>query len=350
MRKFDYLFLKEAIPGRLIRLAEDIAELRTKESFYKKSNEDTFAALKERTVFDSVCSSNEIDGVTTTDARIRALINGDYPTSKDEAMIRGYADSLDMIGIQHEKLSFDEELILNIHKMIFGNGEQGSMSSSVSGYKTEDIYIFGMGADGSNRVRLNPVAADEIPAAIAELTDACNAAMRDPEVPKLFMIPCVVLDFLRIQPFGDGNERISRLLGEFLLFKSGLDICTFVPLSKLLQKRKDEYYSAIEKSSDNWAENENDYLPFIEFMLQMIKWAYHELDDNFIEVTRKKASKQERIESILMNTFVPVSKNEIMERLPDVSVRTVEVTLKRLLDEGKISKVGSFRDARYKKK
>ena len=31
------------------------------------------------------------------------------------------------------------------------------------------------------------------------------------------------------------------------------------------------------------------------------------------------------------------------------SVRTVEVTLKRLLDENKIMKVGSFRDARYKK-
>ena len=39
-----------------------------------------------------------------------------------------------------------------------------------------------------------------------------------------------------------------------------------------------------------------------------------------------------------------------MERLPDVSVRTVEVTLKRLLDEEKIMKVGSFRDARDKKK
>ena len=51
-----------------------------------------------------------------------------------------------------------------------------------------------------------------------------------------------------------------------------------------------------------------------------------------------------------MNTYVPMSKSEIMERLPDVSVRTVEVTLKRLLDEDKIMKVGSFRDARYKKK
>ena len=78
--------------------------------------------------------------------------------------------------------------------------------------------------------------------------------------------------------------------------------------------------------------------------------AYHELDDHFVEDTRRKASKQERIEAILMNTYVPVSKSEIMERLPDVSVRTVEVTLKRLLDEDKIMKVGSFRDARYKKK
>ena len=343
MREFNYAFLKGPVPGRLIHLVEEITELKTKEVYHKLSNEGTFKSLKDKVVFDSVCSGNAIDGITVTDARIQGIIDGEQGTTRDEQMINGYKDALSLINIQHDKMSFDQELIRNIHRMIFGD-----VSKEEAGiYKTEDIYIFGMGGD---RVRLNPISAEDIPVAVEKMIRAYNVALGDEEVSKLLLIPCVVFDFLRIQPFGEGNERISRLLTSFLLFKSGFDVGGYIPLEKLTEKRKDEYYSALEKSSDEWVEGKNDYIPFIEFTLQVILRAYHELDDHFVEVTRKKVSKQERIESILMNTYVPMSKSEIMERLPDVSVRTVEVTLKRLLDEDKIMKVGSFRDARYKKK
>ena len=343
MREFNYSFLKGPVPGRLIHLAEEISELKTKEAYHKLSNEGTFKSLREKVVFDSVCSGNAIDGITATDARIQGIIDGEQGVTREEQMINGYKDALNLINIQHDKMKFDQEFIRNIHRMIFSD-----VSKEEAGlYLKEDIYIFGLGGD---RVRLNPISAEDIPVAVEKMINAYNRAISDDEMPKLLLIPCVAFDFLRIQPFGEGNERISRLLTNFLLFKSGFDVGGYIPLEKLTEKRKDDYYTALEKSSDNWAEGESDYIPFVEFTLQVILRAYHELDDHFVEVTKKKVSKQERIESILMNTYVPMSKSEIMERLPDVSVRTVEVTLKRLLDDGKIMKVGSFRDARYKKK
>ena len=346
MRKYDYSFLKGPVPGRLIRLVEEISVLKTKEEYHKRSSEATFQSLREKVIFDSVCSGNAIDGITATDARIEGLIGGDYASTRDEMMIIGYKDALNLINIQHNKLQFDQEILRNLHKMIFSD----AMPEEAGIYKTNDIFIFGMGGEGQERVRLNPVSAADIPVATEQMIRAYQAAIRDEEVPNLLIIPCVVLDFLRTQPFGEGNERISRLLTSFLLYKSGFDVGGFVSLEKLIEKRKDDYITAQEKSSDNWVEEKNDYIPFAEFILQIVARAYHELDDHFVEDTRKKASKQERIEAILMNTYVPISKSEIMERLPDVSVRTVEVTLKRLLDEGKIMKVGSFRDARYKRK
>ncbi len=346
MRKFDYSFLKGSVPGRLIPQIEDIAVLRTKEDYHKKTNAGTFSSLREKVVFQSVCSSNAIDGISATDARMQGLIEGDRPSSRDEKMIVGYKDAMNLVNIQHEKLKFNQELIRNLHKMIFSEAAPQEAGT----YKTEDVYLFGMGEDDSNRVRLNPISAEDIPVALEQVIRAYNVAIADEEVPKLLLIPCVVLDFLCIQPFAEGNERISRLLMNFLMLKNGFDAGSYIALEKLTEKRKDDYYTALEKSSDKWVDQENDYLPFAEFMLQIAARGYHELDDHFVEVSRKKASKQERIEAILMNTYVPISKSEIMERLPDVSVRTVEVTLKRLLDEDKIMKVGSFRDARYKKK
>ena len=349
MRTFDYMFLKDAVPGRFVGVCERIVAMKTKEWYHKQSNEGTFSALREKVGFESVESSHAIDGITATEARIRGLLDGDMPETKDEKMIAGYYDAFNLITIQHEKLTFSEELFRNLHRMIFHD----VIPPEAGTYKTEDIYIFGMdpdSAEGDNRVRLNPIAAEDIPTALAQMIQAYNTAIRDEEIPEIMLIPCVVLDFLRIQPFAEGNERISRLLTIFLLQKAGLDVGSYISIEKMIEKRKEDYYAALEKSSDAWTEGDNDYNPFISFMLQIFERAYHELDDHFVENTRKKVSKQERIESILMNTYVPVSKSEIMERLPDVSVRTVEVTLKRLLDEDKIMKVGSFRDARYKKK
>ena len=41
------------------------------------------------------------------------------------------------------------------------------------------------------------------------------------------------------------------------------------------------------------------------------------------------------------------SKQEIAEKVPDISVRTVELVLGQLQKKGEIKKIGSFRDARY---
>lgn len=48
-----------------------------------------------------------------------------------------------------------------------------------------------------------------------------------------------------------------------------------------------------------------------------------------------------------MGAIVPVSKQDIMAKVPDVSVKTVELVLNKMLKERKIKKIGTFKDARY---
>ncbi len=51
-----------------------------------------------------------------------------------------------------------------------------------------------------------------------------------------------------------------------------------------------------------------------------------------------------------MNSLVPISKREIMAALPDVSQRTVELCLHKMVSEGSVERIGGNRNARYRRK
>lgn len=55
------------------------------------------------------------------------------------------------------------------------------------------------------------------------------------------------------------------------------------------------------------------------------------------------------MEALLRDMYAPISKAEICERLPEVSVTTVERALGNLVKAGIIEKMGTYRDARYRK-
>ena len=48
-----------------------------------------------------------------------------------------------------------------------------------------------------------------------------------------------------------------------------------------------------------------------------------------------------------MGAIVPISKQEIIAKVPDISVKTVELVLSKLMKEEKIKKIGTYKDARY---
>ncbi|MCF0130809.1 MAG: hypothetical protein HUJ71_03735 [Pseudobutyrivibrio sp.] len=67
---------------------------------------------------ESVKGSNAIEGIITTDDRIREIVNGSIPISHDEMEISGYKDALNLINTSYEDLDFTEDVILSFHKML----------------------------------------------------------------------------------------------------------------------------------------------------------------------------------------------------------------------------------------
>ncbi len=95
-------------------------------------------------------------------------------------------------------------------------------------YKADDNVILEVDASGKRKIRFSPIPASETEAAMEQLELAYLAAGSDSNINQLLLIPCVILDFLCIHPFQDGNGRMSRLLSLLLLYKSGYDVGKYV--------------------------------------------------------------------------------------------------------------------------
>ncbi len=346
MHKFDYSFLKENIPGNIIGIADIIADLNSKEHIRKQQYVATFEKLRDKAIVESIKGSNAIEGIVTTDDRIRDLVAGKAPVSHQEKEINGYKDALKMIHENYDEMDITEETILFFHKLI----EEMVAPSEAGHYKKHDNLIMEYHADGSRKVRFRPVSAKETPEAIEQMLLAYYDARQDSDIPKLFLIPCVILDFLCIHPFLDGNGRVSRLLSVLMLYIAGYDIGRYISFEGQINKYKDSYYQALQESSIGWHDNTNDYMPCIINFVQILYRCFKDLDDVFMDFSLKKAKKSERVEAVVLAAIVPISKAEVLDKLPDVSVKTVELVLGKLVQEGKVEKIGSFRDARYIKR
>ena len=214
-------------------------------------------------------------------------------------------------------------------------------------YKTSDNIIAGIDGQGRRKVRFCPTPAEETKEAMEQLELAYLEARDDANINQLLLIPCVVLDFLCIHPFSDGNGRMSRLLSLLLLYKNGFDAGKYISFEQQIDRYKGFYYEALRQSSIGWEANANDYTPFIENFLSTVYMCYKELDMRFAVFDNGRVTKKERVEAAVFGSLTPISKAEICALLPDVSPTTVEAALGAMVKNGRIRRVGASRAARY---
>jgi Fic family protein len=348
MHTFNYSFLKTMkIPPSFLSLSNAIFTMKGKEIALMKEYPSIFESLKQIAIVQSVKGSNAIEGVVATDKRIKDLVLGNsVPLDHAEQEIKGYQDALSVVHQNGLSLQFNEDTIRSLHRLM----RERAQIENRGEWKKDDNVVTETHQDHSVKVRWNPTPASLTPQAMGDLALSYRAAVSDSQINRLLLIPCVILDFLCVHPFDDGNGRVSRLLSLLLLNKADFDITRYVSFEEEINKDKGAYYEALENSSLGWHENKNDYLPFVGNFLLTLARCYQELDKRFLILNGEKMSKNERIERTVSASFIPVSKAEIQDLLPDVSVTTIEAVLAKMVKENKIEKLGTFKNARYFKK
>ena len=345
MRAFHYKTeYQKLLTPEIVSYLTQIHEQKGKQSRLSGAQQDVLDELLEIAKIQSTEASNRIEGIITTDDRLKLLVmNKTTPRSRSEREIAGYRDVLTTIHESYEYIPVRSGMILQLHRDLY----KFSGLSIGGSFKSSDNVIAETLPDGTKRVRFQPVPAWETPEAMDSVCASINEALNDPELDDLLLIPLFILDFLCIHPFDDGNGRMSRLLTLLLLYRTGYQIGKYISIEKLIADSKTSYYEALQASSENWHEGSNDYLPFVRYMLGVILAAYREFADRAEIMLEAGNSKFGRIRRIIRGTTGRITKTEIMAQCPDISQITIQRALKELLDNGDIIKIGGGRYTSY---
>ena len=348
MRTFDYTKTAPSLlTPEIIGLITAIHEHKGRQDLFLETGPNELNTLTEVAIIQSTGASNRIEGIFTSDKRLKELVSRKIePHNRSEQEIAGYRAVLATIHENYEYIFPSANLLLQLHRDLYSYS-----TGAVGGnYKNTDNVITETDEKGHSKARFIPVPAFHTAEAVDILCDNFNRTWNNGKIDKLLLIPMFILDFLYIHPFNDGNGRMSRLLTLLLLYKAGYQVGKYISIEMLIEKTKETYYEALQVSSVRWHDTDNTYEPFVIYYLGIINKAYAEFEDRIRHVRTKKTSKPERIKDLISGRVGQITKKEIMELCPDISKVTIERTLTRLVKEGYIAKIGAGPATAYVRK
>ena len=345
MRTLDYIKeYQKLLSPEIVSFLTQIHEQKGQQNLFVEAHKDALSELLEIAKIQSTEASNRIEGIITTDDRLKKIVlDKTTPKGRSEREIAGYRDVLNTIHENYDFIPVRPNMILQLHRDLYKYSNLAIGGS----FKNSDNIIAEELPDGTKRVHFQPVPAWETSEAMDILCSTFVDALADVELDSLILIPMFILDFLCIHPFNDGNGRMSRLMTLLLLYQSGYFVGKYISIERLIADSKETYYEVLQQSSAEWHEGTNDYLPFVRYMLGIVVAAYREFTSKVDILITRGLLKPERVREIIRSTTGRITKTQIMKQCPDISQKTVERALKELMDSGWIIKIGGGRYTSY---
>lgn len=317
MRTFNYSSIKEQKwDSEILGLIAAIYRYAGKQELYLKQKPNELEKLVEVAKIQSTEASNAIEGIVTTNTRIRQLVEEKTtPKNRDEQEIAGYRDVLNVIHKSFDAIPITKNYILQLHKILYSHMN-------------------------------NPLAPFETPEALDRICEEYNLVIGNFEVEPLIVIPIFIHDFLCIHPFNDGNGRMSRLLTTLLLYRNGFYVGKYISLEAKIAGNKDLYYDALSRAQEGWHEGTEDAVPFIKYLLGTILAAYKDFEDRF-SIVEEKMPAIDIVRKVTLNKIGKFTKQDIRELCPALSVSSVEGALRKLVKAGELKREGSGKGTYY---
>lgn len=344
MRTFNYSLIKDQkwdsdILGYIAAIYKEAG----KQELYLKQRPDELEKLVEIAKIQSTEASNAIEGIVTTNTRVRQLVEEKTtPKNRNEQEIAGYRDVLNIIHESFDAIPITRNYILQLHKIMYGH-----MNNPMAGQtKNVQNYISASYPDGHTEILFTPLPPYETPEALDRICEEYNLVIGNFELEPLIVIPIFIHDFLCIHPFNDGNGRMSRLLTTLLLYRSGFYVGKYISLEAKIAKDKDLYYQALGQAQLGWHEGTEDAVPFIKYILSTILAAYKDFGDRFA-IVEEKLPAIDMVRKAAENKIGRFTKQDIRELCPSLSVSTIEGALRKMVSAGELRREGTGKSTCY---
>jgi Fic family protein len=332
------------LPMSTAWLLNDIAEAKGKQELFTHQAPQMLKTLREMALIQSTESSNRIEGITVATDRLRPLVLGNArPKDRSEQEVQGYRLALNEIHTRHEKLPITPDTLKHLHALCQGaSGDAGQ-------FKRIDNEVVELRPGAAPVIRFKCVSAKQTPAAVDELCLLYRHALDQDNIPPLIAIAALVLDFLCIHPFRDGNGRVSRLLTLLALYQHGYEVGRYISLERLIEESKEDYYEVLNRSSKHWHEGRHELTPWMNLLLAVIRRGYAEFEKRAGQVKAPRGAKTALVENAINSFPAQFTITELEQKCPGVSRDMLRYLLNRLQQQKRIKCVKLGRNSLWQK-
>ena len=164
MRNYEYnKKWQQLLTPEIVTMLSQIHEFKGEQNLFIEAQSDTLTQLVEIAKTQSTEASNKIEGIFTSDERLKKLVtNKTTPRSRNEQEIAGYRDVLSTIHDSYEFIPVRPSIILQLHRDLY----KFSGKSIGGTYKNADNVIAEEDNEGNRFIRFQPIPAWETPDAI----------------------------------------------------------------------------------------------------------------------------------------------------------------------------------------
>lgn len=257
---------------------------------------DPYRNLPATTCLEESFFTSYVEGSQLTMQDAMAFIQGDMePQSAEEQLILNNRNALNFISSNLYR-PVSEEFINTVAGLLNENMEIGG-----EGYRATDF------AEIPSMTGL----AYEVPKAfmIPDSVREISHLIADPTIHPLIKAAVSHAWALVVRPFPDANERLGRILSQFILLRSGYHFFSDVSLSSLIARKSYAYFNAM--TNILLPENNSDMTYFVEYFLCLLAEAVGERH------LRLEAGNQEVIQAEQEMARQPISPPPIRQESED---------------------------------
>lgn len=335
---------KIELPLSAVWLMNSISEYKGKQDLYAKQSPQVLKTLLETALIESTESSNRIEGVTVDKKRLIPLvIQHSKPRDRSEEEVAGYRNALELIHKKYSSITITPDIIKELHRLC------REESWDAGKWKEKDNDIIKKFPDGRVEVIYNPVSAEQTPEMMNQLCLVYENSISQLNYPPLYAIACLILDFLCVHPFRDGNGRVSRLLTLLALYQHGFQVGKYISMERIIEQSKETYYEVLNKSSQNWHESKHDIFPWFHYFLGTILRAYKEFEERAENIKPAKGVKTGIVITAIKKQLGEFTISDIEKECPNVSRVMIKNVFQQLQKRKEIISLGKGQSAKWKR-
>lgn len=332
-------------PRQLGRLLARIDTGRGREGLFEDQVPELLGQLAEDARVASITASNAIEGVVVEGDRAEQIADGTQRfRNRNEREFAGYRDAVDEVMRLQAYEPLSVPFVLHLHRLLFAH------SGGRGGHLKSDQNLIVSYEGGTREIVFEPTPPEQTEFQLSELLLRYAADQRAQSAHPLVLIGALVVDFLAIHPFADGNGRVARLLTTHELLSQGYGVTRYISIEQRIFESKNAYYRALHESQRDWHENRHTVWPWTVYLAEILASAYDDFEQRVETAGTETGSKQERVRThILRHAPQTFRRRDVERALPDISDATIRLVMAELRDEGLVTPEGVGRGTRWRR-